>query len=64
MKTVEAQTYVEVTCSCPECNAYLDIFDLGQTKEVMGYDLRAEKCDMEITCPECGKQFIVSDIHY
>ena len=64
MKTVEAKTYVEVRCNCPECGAWLDIYHRGRTKEVLGYDLRAKDCDMEINCPRCGKEFMVSNINY
>ena len=64
MKTTEAQSHLEVMCYCPHCDNYLDIFDLGLTKEVIGDDLRAKNCDIEITCPDCKKEFIVSNIHY
>ena len=64
MKTAEAYSYIEVNCYCPECGAYLNILDLGRTKEELGSDLRANNCDLEITCPECGKNFIVSNINF
>lgn len=64
MKEVKAQSYLEVICKCPECGSWIDILNIGQTKIVLGSDLRAQGCDMEITCQECGGDFIVSDITY
>ena len=64
MKSTDAQTYVEVKCCCPYCDKSLDIFDKGRTREVMGSDLRAEKCELEITCPDCNNVFVVNRIYY
>ncbi len=62
MKTVVAESYIEVICQCPHCGAVLDIFQMSKIKEVLDKDLRAENIDMELVCTECEKKFIVSDI--
>ena len=64
MKEVRANTFVEVTCSCPHCDAFLDILDNDQVRESLGSDHRAEDCDIEITCSECNQEFIVTDIDF
>ena len=64
MKSTDAKTFIEVVCNCPNCNAYLDIFDENGVKESMGYEPRSEGCDLEIKCSECEEPFIVTDIFY
>lgn len=65
LKTTVANTHIEVTCDCPYCNAYLDIFDRDSVREsFVDNDLTAENCDIEITCPKCKEIFIVTDIFY
>ena len=63
MKETTASTFVEITCECPYCEAYLDIFDNDHVKDSLD-GLRSEKCDLEITCNECSETFIVTDICY
>jgi len=35
METVIAQTYIEVICSCPKCNAVLDILKMSGISELL-----------------------------
>ena len=64
MKTTTADTHIEVLCNCPNCDAYLDIFDEYGVKESMGYEPRSENCDLEINCSECKETFLVTDINF
>jgi hypothetical protein len=64
MKKVDANCHIEVLCNCPYCDAYEDIFDNDNVKESMGNDHRAENCELEVSCSECGKTFIVENIHF
>jgi len=64
LKTTDANTFIEVLCNCPYCNAYLDIFDEHGVKESMGYEPRSENCNLEVDCSECGEKFLVTDIFY
>jgi len=62
MKKVDANTSLEVWVDCPYCENYQNVLD--DVKESMGYDLRAEDVDIEITCKECKKTFMIVDINY
>ncbi len=64
MKIVDATCFVEVACTCPYCDAFEDIFDDGRVKESMGDDHRADDCNIEIECSECGELFLVENIHF
>lgn len=64
MKEVDAQTYVEVEVTCPYCSCWQDIFDHPNIKESMGFDLRSKDANIEVTCDDCGKIFLVKDILY
>jgi len=59
---VDARTFIEVNCHCPHCEAFLDVFE--NVREVLGSDLRAENVDVEVTCPECLKLFIVENVEF
>lgn len=63
MKETTAQTNLEVMVSCPYCDAYDDIIE--QARETF-YDgeLSQSNCELEITCSECKKEYIVTDIYY
>ena len=62
MKKVDATTHIEVVTNCPYCNAFEDVFD--DVKESMGYEPRADNCDVEATCSECQEVFIVTNVEY
>lgn len=64
MKKTDAQTHIEVNCSCPYCERFQDIWDKGTVAELMGFDMVAYNVDIEITCENCDKPFIVTDIFY
>jgi phage FluMu protein Com len=64
MKQTTAKTFVELNCKCPECEAYIDILDIGNTREYLGHDLRAENIELEIRCTECLKLFIITHINH
>lgn len=68
MKQAQAQWTVNLHTTCPYCSNWFDIFDdwyyqemwteveVGQTKELTG--------GFEITCPECKKEFEISDTEH
>lgn len=64
MKTTDAQTNLKVMTNCPYCNRYQDIFYKGNVRDVMGDDLSAIDIEIEITCEDCRKIFIVDEIIY
>ncbi len=65
MKEVTAQTNLEVMCSCPYCNAFLDILDNDEIRESLSdNDFSAEDCNVEVSCSECDQKFLVTDIFY
>ena len=63
-KSTSASTHLDITVECPYCDNYQ--FVTEDLKEELGYDLRSENVDREITCDnsECQKNFIVTDIQY
>jgi endogenous inhibitor of DNA gyrase (YacG/DUF329 family) len=62
MKKTTAQTTLEINTDCPHCGEFIDITD--QAKDQLDDDLRAHDIDCEITCPDCGKTFEVTEIYY
>lgn len=64
MKKVDANCWIEVVCACPYCGAFEDVIDNDHIKEAMGDGHRADNCDVEVTCSECKKDFIVENIHF
>lgn len=57
---VDARISIEAYCNCPYCNSFQDVFD--KVRDVLGNDLQVDECDVEITCDECGKVFIVDNV--
>lgn len=64
MKKVVAITSLEVNCNCPNCGNWMNILQEDSVRESLGRDLSAENCNIEITCDECEKDFLVTDIEY
>ena len=64
MKTVIANTYIEVLCKCPNCGCGQDIFDNDFIKGSLTEDHRASGCNVEIQCEECSEKFLVTDIDF
>jgi hypothetical protein len=63
-KTTEASTTLEIWVDCPYCDNHQEVAE--ELKECLGYDLRADNIDEEITCDnsECLKTYIVENITY
>ncbi len=62
MKTTVAQTTLEINCDCPYCHSWLDVSNQG--KEYLDDALRAEDVEIHVTCENCHKEFIISEIQY
>lgn len=63
IKTTQAYTSLEINVNCPYCNSYLDVRD-DCVENLTNGELSAENIEQEITCPDCKKEFIITDIHY
>jgi len=63
MKTAKASTSIEIWVTCPHCEDYQNRFE-DLRENLWNGELRAEDCDTEIKCEECGKPFIVDEITY
>ena len=62
MKTVIANSYLEVMVNCPYCDNYQDILD--DVRYDLDNTLRAKDMATEIKCEECGKNFYVKEVQY
>lgn len=62
-KQITATTSLDINCSCPYCNSFLDIRDEA-IENLCNGELSAENIEQEITCKDCGEIFIVTDIYY
>ena len=62
MKKAIAQTFLEILCDCPYCKESIDV--TNDLKDHLEDDLRATSIDVEVTCTECGKEFVIADITY
>ena len=63
MKETTAQTNLEVMVSCPYCDACEDILERARETFLNG-ELSQSNCELEITCSDCKKEYIVTDIYY
>lgn len=66
VQEVSAQTYLEVFVKCPYCSHHQDIAQedsVGETFSRSG-ELRAKDLEIEITCFECERDFIVNRIDF
>lgn len=62
MKTVRANTFIEIAVRCPYCGA-----NDNKTEELRSHlvdEPRASDVNETVTCSECEKQFIVTDIDF
>lgn len=66
MRTTTATTHVECLCICPNCGSALDIMEKDSVREELTRqdEFSSSNCDLEITCNECNKEFLVTDIYY
>ena len=62
IKKVDANCTVEVYCTCPYCDAFEDVFE--DVREGMDEFHQATNCDVDHECSNCGKTFIVDNVHY
>lgn len=62
MKKTKADLFIEVCCKCPNCGAYLNIFDFDDVKNALDETHNSINCNLEIDCEECKEIFIVTDI--
>ncbi len=60
-KKVNANTFIEVLCTCPYCGALEDVFE--NVRELLDV-MSADNCDKEYTCSECKEVFIIENVHY
>ena len=66
VQEVSAQTYLDVIVKCPYCENLQDIVreeSVGEAFSRSG-ELRGEDLDIEITCFECERDFIVNRIDF
>lgn len=63
MKETTATASLEIHCSCPYCEAFLDIRD-EVIENLTNGELSAEGIEQEVTCTECDETFIITDIYY
>jgi DNA-directed RNA polymerase subunit RPC12/RpoP len=63
MKTVNAQMYIDIIVTCPECGEDIDIDDI---ETIIPSIVRGGKYsfDSEIECHNCNARFIIGDIEY
>jgi len=64
MKSTSASLHIQVNCKCPNCDAYLDVFDLEDVKYSLDETHNAQDCNLEIECEECLEKFIITDITF
>ena len=64
MKETTASLNIEVTCKCPNCGAYLDVFDLEEVKYALDETHNAPDCNLEIECTDCNETFLLTDIYF
>lgn len=62
MESVNAEALVEVLCECPYCGYGMDIMDNSEIYSLIQENLHHSNIDIEITCEECKKEFIVKHI--
>jgi rubredoxin len=73
MKKVEGHLNIEVNISCPHCEDYFDLMDMGLfphlneegylLQEVLeGERLGAKDLDETIECPECKKEITIGNV--
>lgn len=66
VQEVPAQSYLEVLVKCPYCSNFQDISQeesVGETFSRNG-ELRGDDLDIEVTCFECERDFIVNRIDF
>lgn len=65
MKEVRAVTCLTVEVECPLCSEHLDIADqVGEAEAWLTNRLDIPKCEIEITCEECGGEFLVTKVDF
>lgn len=61
-KRTTAETTLEVTVECPYCEECFDC--LEDVREELGNDLQAKGIDVEVTCPECKQEFVITEVTF
>ena len=64
MRETRAQLYIEILCTCPNCDYGLDLFDEHRVRESLDDDHRASNCDIEIKCENCDQKFLLTDVDF
>lgn len=62
-KTAEATFWVKLTCDCPHCTAYLDLWDIVDPDELPNPCI-TDDTDIIVNCPECEESFTVTRVTY
>ena len=63
MKKITASVWIKVTCKCPNCDAFLDLFEMEDVQLALNIVANIPPdCNLEIECTECLEKFIVTDI--
>lgn len=63
LKETYATSHFEIYVECPYCDYYQDRRE-DLVEYLDGEALSAEECDVELTCSDCGKSFIINEIIY
>jgi len=50
---------INLHADCPACKKWIDLLDLPGFWEGRNIQAGASQQDMEVTCPDCGHDFIV-----
>lgn len=71
IKKVTGCIGLSVNAECPHCEAYIDLMEIKELtaegdlqSRVFGERFGCKDLDMEVECPDCGKDFAVGEIEY
>lgn len=63
MANITAAWTVELNCTCPKCNEYVDLLDYVDFWDGRRLDIAESgterSCDIEVICPKCDHEFTV-----
>ena len=60
---VTARYDLQLECNCPHCGTYIEVIDLVE-KEQLGDSFNAINLEVDVTCPDCGEDFIINETEY
>ena len=72
MKQAEAQINVQINMECPHCEAYLDLYNNDEfpnineegylNEKLLGETFGCKNWNEIVTCPECKKEFEITNV--